>query len=78
MIHFAYQMDGISAMMVSGKPAWPVERTLMTSGLLDALLISKKSAGQRLETPHLDFDYQCDWDWRQPPPAPPGRPLTEQ
>jgi hypothetical protein len=75
MMHFTYLVQGIDAMMQSGKPTWPAERTLMTSGMLDALLNSKLQKGKPLETPHLRFSYKPDWTWRQPPPPPPDRPL---
>lgn len=66
-MHFANQMKGIEKMMLTGKPAWPVERTLMTSGALDALLISKKEGGKRIDTPYLVFSYKTGWRWDQPP-----------
>jgi hypothetical protein len=65
-------------MMLSGKPSWPVERTLMTSGALDALLISRMKGGERIRTPYLEFSYTPDWRWQEPPPPPPGRPWSEQ
>jgi hypothetical protein len=58
--------------MLTGKPTWPVERTLMTSGLLDRLLVSKSKGGMRLDTPELTFPYAVEWTWRPPPPAPPN------
>ena len=73
-MHFSYLLEGVEQMMLTGKPAWPVERTLMTSGQLDALLISKQQGGKSLDTPHLNFAYAVDWNWRQPPPPPPDRP----
>ena len=76
--HFAHLLRGVNKMMQTGQPAWPVERTLMTSGLLDALLISKQQNGQRLETPYLNIRYASEFNWQQPPPPPPGRPITEQ
>lgn len=77
-MHFTYLLEGIEKMFQTGKPSWPVERTLMTSGLLDALLISKQQGDELLETPHLMFGYQSDWDWHQPPDPPPGRPSQAQ
>ena len=77
-MHFTYLLNGIEKMMLSGKPSWPVERTLMTSGALDALLISRHQGGHRLETPWLTFSYKSDWRWMEPPPEPPGRPWPEQ
>lgn len=75
-MHFSWMLMDIGKMMQTGKPTWPVERTLMTSGLLDALLISKRDGGIQIATPWLEFNYQSDWNWHQPPPAPPGRPIT--
>lgn len=77
-MHFAHLVQGIDEMMQTGKAPWPVERTLMTSGTLDALLISRKNKGRRLETPYLTFAYQNAWNWKQPPPPPPDRPLDKQ
>ena len=77
-MHFTYLFKGIEKMVLTGKPTWPAERTLLTSGVLDALLISKKEGGKRVETPHLTFSYQNSRDWRQPPPPPPGRPIEGQ
>jgi hypothetical protein len=77
-MHFAHQLTGIEKMMQTGIPTWPVERTLLTSGILDALLISKRDGGKSLATPWLDVQYESNWDWRQPPPPPPGRPIAEQ
>jgi hypothetical protein len=75
-MHFTNLVQGIDEMMQTGKPAWPVERTLLTSGTLDALLISKKDKSRRLETPWLTFSYQCPWNWKPPPP--PDRPIDQQ
>ena len=77
-MHFTYLLQGVERMVMTGKPAWPGERTLMTSGALDALLISRSKGGARVETPQLTFKYGSDWDWQNPPPAPPGRPIQDQ
>jgi hypothetical protein len=76
--HFTLLLDGIERMMLTGKPSWPVERTLLTSGTLDALLQSQAQGGKRIETPYLRISYQPGWRWKQPPPPPPGRPWSEQ
>ena len=75
--HFAIMLDGIEKMMRSGKPAWPVERTLLTSGALDALLIAKRDGVNGwVKTPHLEaVKYQFKGNWKQPPPPPHGRDL---
>jgi hypothetical protein len=76
--HFSLLLEGIEKMMLTGKPTWPVERTLLTSGTLDALLRSQAEGGKRIETPHLHLSYRSDWRWKQPPPPPKGRPWSEQ
>ena len=73
-MHFTYLLNGIEQMMQTGRPAWPVERTLLTSGALDALLQSRVQGGARLLTPQLEFAYTSTWRWHQPPPPPPDQP----
>lgn len=77
-MHFSYLFKGIEQMMLTGRAAWPVERTLLTSGTLSALHVSRKQGGVRIETPHLNVIYQSEWNWQQPPAPPPGRPITGQ
>jgi hypothetical protein len=76
--HFQLLLNGIEQMIHSGQPAWNVERTLLASGALDALLQSHVGRAARVETPYLDVAYKPIWRWREPPPAPPGRPWSEQ
>jgi hypothetical protein len=73
--HFAFLLQGVEQMIHTGQPSWPPERTLFTSAALDALLVSKAGGGKPVETPHLDRSYQPTHVWKQPPPAPPNRPL---
>ena len=77
-MHFTWLLHGIERMMLTGKPSWNVERTLLTSGALDALLLSLKENQRRVETPYLMLQYQPSWRWTEPPPPPPMRPWSEQ
>jgi hypothetical protein len=47
----------IQHMIRTGKPPYPVERTLLASGVLDAAMHSR-AAGKGLATPHLEFGYR--------------------
>lgn len=47
----------IEQMFLSGRAPYPVERTLLTSGLLEACLNSRLQDHRRLETPHLAVSY---------------------
>jgi hypothetical protein len=46
----------VETFLATGKPPYPVERTLLTSGILDYALESRV-AGKRLETPDLSVSY---------------------
>ena len=56
--HFSYLSLNIEEMFLSGRPTYPVERTLLTSGVLEAALDSRHQGHRRLETPHLDVEYR--------------------
>jgi hypothetical protein len=47
----------IQHMIHTGKPSYPVERTLLVSGVLDAAMHSR-AEGKSLRTPHLEFAYK--------------------
>ena len=48
----------IEEMFVTGKAPYPVERTLIVSGILESCLDSRLQGSRRLETPHLGVKYQ--------------------
>jgi hypothetical protein len=74
-MHFTWLLEGIVTLIQTGAADRPLERTLLTSGLLDQLLVSKLHGGKRLETPQLKISYAPPRDWRLPPPPPPDRPI---
>lgn len=76
--HFSFLLQGIERTVNEGRSAWPPERTLLTTGLLDALLRSKARGGAYVDTPHLNVSYQSTWKWKPPPPPPPSRPFNQQ
>jgi hypothetical protein len=60
--HFAELTRAIDSMMRTSHAPYPVERTLLTTGILDAVMTSKFEGGKRIETPHLDIKYSpTDW-----------------
>lgn len=83
---FSPQVNNVEKMFLSGKATYPVERTLLTSGLTAAGVDSLFQNQARVETPHLRIRYQPTPEstfWREErepltpaasrPPRPPGR-----
>ncbi len=56
--HFSYLGLNIQKMFLTGKPQTPVQRTLLTSGLLDAAMRSLTNGGKVRPTPELDIKYR--------------------
>ncbi|MHB9110467.1 MAG: hypothetical protein ACYDCO_25735 [Armatimonadota bacterium] len=73
MLHFSVQMQGIERFILTGTPSWPVERTLLTSGMLHAAHVSLTENGRLVETPEMGkIRYQGNWEWT-PLPFPNGK-----
>lgn len=49
----------IEEMIVTGRAPYPVERTMLVSGILEACLTSRVQGSVRLETPQLHVTYQA-------------------
>ncbi|MBI1312826.1 hypothetical protein GC176_16170 [bacterium] len=66
-VYSAALMDNAEQMFLTGKAPYPIERTLLTSGLVEAALQSL-TRHQPLKTPHLDVTYSASQEstfWRE-------------
>jgi hypothetical protein len=55
--HFSYLSRNIQTFFLSEEAPYPVERTLLVTGALDALMDSCYRDHERVETPHLGISY---------------------
>jgi hypothetical protein len=56
--HFIYLVRQIESLVLNGVAPYPIERTLLTTGILDAAMHSRQADGTRLSTPELAIAYQ--------------------
>jgi hypothetical protein len=59
---FDAQVLNLEKFFETGKAPYPVERTLLTTGVLDSVMESHHRKGARLETPELDVRYAAPAD----------------
>jgi hypothetical protein len=55
---FTALSNAVAQFFKNGKSPYPVERTLLVSGILDAAMHSHQAGGQPIATPELEFAYQ--------------------
>jgi hypothetical protein len=69
--HFAHLLRAIEHTVHTGRPAYPVERTLLTTGVLDTVMHSLADKDRLIKTPELAVAYEpTDWGYAQgTPPA---------
>jgi hypothetical protein len=60
--YFDAQVAAIEKMLESGQATYPVERTLLTTGMLEAAMESHYRRGSRVETAELDVHYAAPAD----------------
>lgn len=60
--YFDCQVANIEKLFETGKSPYPMERTLLTSGILDAAMDSHYQRGNRIDTPQLDVRYAAPAD----------------
>ena len=61
-VYSAELMSKAEETFLTGKSPYPIERTLLTTGLVEAGVRSLGTGQQRLETPHLAIRYQATRD----------------
>jgi len=57
---FSPQVNNIEKMFLTGEASYPIERTLLTTGLTIAGLDSLQKDQSQIETPHLNICYHSN------------------
>jgi hypothetical protein len=60
--YFDALVTNVEKLLENGRAPYPVERTLLTTGILDAAMESHKRRGERIETPELSVHYTAPAD----------------
>ena len=56
--HFSYLCRNIQQFFTTGQAPYPPERTLLTTGIIDAAMNSRHEGHRRIYTPYLDIAYE--------------------
>ena len=56
--HFGYLCANIQQFFLTGAAPYPPERTLLVTGIVDAVMNSRYEGHRRIETPWLDVAYE--------------------
>lgn len=56
--HFSYLTNAILRMVLTGRPQYPVERTVITSGIISTAMDSRYEDNRLIETPDMHIAYQ--------------------
>jgi hypothetical protein len=57
----SYQGLNVEEMFLTGVPQYPVERTLLATGVIDAVMRSRSQCYVRLKTPYLSELPYCSY-----------------
>ncbi len=71
---FGYLGLNIEDFFLTGRPPTPLERTYLTTGMLEAAMISRADGGAVVKTPHLDIAYSARGNTPRRPGSPDSRP----